>query len=72
MQLVISALAGRGTPSRHGTVRITDLASFRAVFVTNSLGVASVGQVDDQFLPADPEFIANLTQAYESVPWDRI
>jgi hydroxymethylbilane synthase len=32
------ALAGRGTPSRHDTVRLADLPSFRAVFVTNSLG----------------------------------
>jgi branched-subunit amino acid aminotransferase/4-amino-4-deoxychorismate lyase len=72
MQLVTSVLARRGTPSRHDTVRIADVPSFRAVFVTNSLGVAPVGQVDNQVLAADPEFIRNLTEAYESVPWDRI
>lgn len=72
MQLAASALAGRGTPSRRGTVRIADLSSFRAVFVTNSLGLASVGQVDDQVLTADPGFIRDLTEAYDSVPWDRI
>jgi branched-subunit amino acid aminotransferase/4-amino-4-deoxychorismate lyase len=72
MQLVTQALAGRGIPSRHDTVRIADLASFRSAFVTNSLGVVPVEQVDDQTLPADPEFIRNLASAYESVPWDRI
>jgi branched-subunit amino acid aminotransferase/4-amino-4-deoxychorismate lyase len=72
MQLVAGALARRGTPSRRGTVRIADLSSFRAVFVTNSLGVAAVGQVDDQVLTADPDFIRDLAEAYDSVPWDRI
>jgi branched-subunit amino acid aminotransferase/4-amino-4-deoxychorismate lyase len=72
MQLVTVALAGRGMPSRHATVRLADLPSFRAVFVTNSLGVAPVGQVDDHVLPADPGFIRTLTEAYAAVPWDRI
>jgi hypothetical protein len=40
--------------------------------VTNSLGVAPVGQVDDHVLPADPGFIRTLTEAYAAVPWDRI
>lgn len=72
MQLVTRALAGRGTPSRRDTVRIADLRSFRSVFVANSLGVAPVGQVDDQVLAIDPGFTQELTEAYESVPWDRI
>jgi uncharacterized protein (UPF0297 family) len=40
--------------------------------VTNSLGVAPVGQVDDYVLSADPGFIRALAEAYEAVPWDRI
>lgn len=72
MQLVTAALAERGTPCRHSEVRLSDLPSFRAVFVTNSLGVAPVSQVDDYALPADPAFIRTLTAAYEAVPWDRI
>jgi branched-subunit amino acid aminotransferase/4-amino-4-deoxychorismate lyase len=72
MQLMASALAGHGTPSRRGTVRIADLPSFRAVFVTNSLGVAPVGQVDNLVLSADPGFLRDLTEAYDSVPWDQI
>ncbi len=72
MQLVTGALTERGIPSRREPVRLGDLASFRAVFVTNSLGVAPVAQVDDQILATDPGFTATLTEAYESVPWDRI
>jgi branched-subunit amino acid aminotransferase/4-amino-4-deoxychorismate lyase len=72
MQLVSRALAERGIPSRHDTVRIADLPSFRSAFVTNSLGVAAVGQVGDLMLPADPEFIRGLAEAHESVPRDRI
>jgi hypothetical protein len=37
--------------------------------VTNSLGVAPLGQVDDQLLPTDPEFTRQLAESYESVPW---
>ena len=72
MQLVATALADRGVPSRNDTVRVGDLRSFRSVFVTNSLGVAPVGQVDDQVLASDAEFIQCLTGVYESVPWDPI
>jgi branched-subunit amino acid aminotransferase/4-amino-4-deoxychorismate lyase len=72
MQLVIEALAERGVPSRHDQVRVADLHSFRSVFVTNSLGVAPVGQVDDQILATDAEFTQSLTEAYESVPWTPI
>lgn len=72
MQLVADALARHGTPSRRDTVRIADLSSFRATFVTNSLGVAPVSQVDDQVLTADPGFVRALAEAYDSVPWDPI
>ena len=72
MQLVTGALAERGIPSRPDAVRLADLPSFRSAFVTNSLGVAPVAQVDDQLLPTDPEFARTLTEAYESVPWDPI
>jgi branched-subunit amino acid aminotransferase/4-amino-4-deoxychorismate lyase len=72
MQLVIGVLDRHGTPSRRSTVRIAGLSSFRAVFVTNSPGVAPVRQIDDQVLGVDPDFIRNLAEAYDSVPWDRI
>lgn len=72
MQLVISVLDRHGTPSRRDTVRVAGLSSFRAAFVTNSLGVAPVRQIDDQVLGVDPDFIRDLAEAYDSVPWDRI
>ena len=72
MQLVTKALAERGLPSRHDTVRVADLRSFRSAFVTNSLGVAPLGQVDDQLLPTDPGFTRQLAESYESVSWDPI
>ncbi len=72
MQLVATALADRGVPSRNETVRVGDLRSFRSVFLTNSLGVAQVGQVDGQILASDADFTERLTDVYESVPWDPI
>ena len=66
------ALEERGVPSRHDQVHIADVRSLRSVFVTNSLGMAPVGQVDDQILATDAEFRQRLTEAYESVPWDPI
>jgi branched-subunit amino acid aminotransferase/4-amino-4-deoxychorismate lyase len=72
MQLVSAALAERGIPSRRRTVRVADLSSFRSVFLTNSLGVAPVRQVDDQTLALDPGFTRDVLDAYESVPWDQI
>jgi branched-subunit amino acid aminotransferase/4-amino-4-deoxychorismate lyase len=72
MQLVSKALEERGVPSRHDQVHIADLHSFRSVFVTNSLGVAPVRQVDDQILATDAAFGQRVAAAYESVPWDPI
>jgi branched-subunit amino acid aminotransferase/4-amino-4-deoxychorismate lyase len=72
MQLVSTTMAERGIPSRRETVRVSDLPSFRSVFVTNSLGVAPVGQVDHQLLSPDPGFIRDVADAYESLPWDQI
>jgi branched-subunit amino acid aminotransferase/4-amino-4-deoxychorismate lyase len=72
MQLLTTALDGGGIPSRHETVRVTDLPRFRSAFVANSLGVAPLAQVDDQAIAADPEFFRTLAEAYESVPWQQI
>jgi len=53
-------------------VHTADLGSFAAAFVTNSHGIAPVGQVGDLVLPEDGTLIRTLTQAYESAGWDRI
>jgi branched-subunit amino acid aminotransferase/4-amino-4-deoxychorismate lyase len=69
MQLVQARLA---LPQRHSPVRIADLGSFEAVFVTNSHGVAAVTEVDGRRLPVDRAFTGMLQDHYESVPWDEI
>jgi hypothetical protein len=59
-------------PSRRGSVRLTDLMSFGAAFITNSRGPTPVGQVDDTDLPVDGDAIQRVISAYEAVPWDPI
>jgi hypothetical protein len=53
-------------------VRVADLGSFEAVFITNSHGVAAVTQVDDRRLSIDTAFISMLKDCYESVPWEEV
>jgi branched-subunit amino acid aminotransferase/4-amino-4-deoxychorismate lyase len=72
MQILERALAERGMPSRRAPVRVSDLGSFAGAFVTNSHGIAPVGQVDDLTLPVDGALMSAVTQAYESVGWDEI
>jgi branched-subunit amino acid aminotransferase/4-amino-4-deoxychorismate lyase len=57
---------------RRAPVRVSDLGSFAGAFVTNSHGIAPVGQVDERTLPVDGALMQALTQAYESAGWDRI
>jgi branched-subunit amino acid aminotransferase/4-amino-4-deoxychorismate lyase len=72
MQLLEHRLPGTGRRSRRAAVRLADLPSFRAAFVTNSLGAAPVGRVGELAIPIDTELMKTVTQAYESVPWDLI
>ena len=72
MQILERALAARGVPMRRAPVRVSDLGSFAGAFVTNSHGIAPVGQVDEHTLPVDGALMQALTQAYESAGWDRI
>lgn len=72
MQLLEPRLAGAGLPTRRGPVRLADLPSYTAAFVTNSLGVAPVGRIDGTILPVDPGLMKTVTEIYESVPWDAI
>src|SRR5215831_158948 len=72
MQLLERQLRARGVPSRRIPVEVSGLRSFRAAFVTNSQGIAPVGQIDDLSLPVDGTLLATLTEAYESAEWDHI
>jgi branched-subunit amino acid aminotransferase/4-amino-4-deoxychorismate lyase len=72
MQLLERGLAERGVRSRRAPVRVSDLGSFAGAFVTNSHGIAAVGQVDELTLPVDGALMSDLRQAYESAGWDPI
>lgn len=72
MGLVEPRLAAAGLPTRRADVRMAELPSFGAVFVTNSHGVAPVERIDDLALPVADELLGHLTQIYESVAWDGI
>ena len=72
MQLLEPRLPQVGLHSRRAAVRLADLPSFSAAFVTNSLGAASVGRVDDLAIPINTELMRTVLQVYESIPWDPI
>jgi branched-subunit amino acid aminotransferase/4-amino-4-deoxychorismate lyase len=72
MQLLELAIADAALPARRAVVRVPDVGSFSAAFVTNARGVAPVGQIDDRALPRDADVMGTLTELYESAPWDRI
>jgi branched-subunit amino acid aminotransferase/4-amino-4-deoxychorismate lyase len=72
MQLLEPRLGRAGLPTRRGPVRLADVPSFAAGFVTNSTGIAAVGRIDDVALPINPDLMKTVTDIYESVPWDSI
>jgi branched-subunit amino acid aminotransferase/4-amino-4-deoxychorismate lyase len=72
MQILERHLPGHGIPSRRNPVRLSGLGSFAAAFVTNSHGIAPVGQIDGLTVPVDGALMRALTQAYESAGWDRL
>jgi hypothetical protein len=72
MQLLEPRLADGDLPTRRGPVRLADLPSVTAAFVTNSRGIAAVGRIDATTIPASPALMKTLSGIYESVPWDPI
>jgi len=72
MQILERTLPAHGVSSRHAPVHTADLGSFTAAFVTNSHGIAPVGQIDDLILPVDSTLTRMLVDVYESVGWDPI
>jgi branched-subunit amino acid aminotransferase/4-amino-4-deoxychorismate lyase len=72
MQLLNLRIADYGLRPRRIPVRLSDVGSFAAVFVTNARGIAPVGQIDDMAVPVDPELMKTLLQAYDSAGWDPI
>jgi len=72
MQLLNLRLADYGLRPRSVPVRLSDVGSFAAVFVTNARGIAPAGQIDEQAVPVDPALMATLLRAYDSAGWDPI
>jgi branched-subunit amino acid aminotransferase/4-amino-4-deoxychorismate lyase len=72
MQILERTLPAHHVSSRRAPVHTSDLGSFTAAFVTNSHGIAPVGQIDDLILPVDGTLTRVLTEAYESAGWDPI
>ncbi len=70
MQILDRYLPGHGVKSRRNPVSISGLGSFAGAFVTNSHGIAPVGQIDHLTLPVNDALMTILTQAYESAGWD--
>ena len=70
MQVLERTLPAHRVSSRHAPVHTAGLGSFTTAFVTNSHGIAPVGQIDDLILPVDGTVIGVLTEAYESADWD--
>jgi len=70
MQILERMLPGHGMPSQRLPVRVSNLGSFTAAFVTNARGIAPVGRIDDLTLPVDEALMNTLTEAYESGGWD--
>jgi branched-subunit amino acid aminotransferase/4-amino-4-deoxychorismate lyase len=72
MQVLDRQLAGAGVTSRRARVRVPDVGSFAAAFVTNARGIAAVGRIDDHVLAVDAKLMTTLTEAYGSASWDPI
>jgi hypothetical protein len=53
-------------------MRMSDLTKVRAAFVTSARGIAPVGVIDDIDIGVDPDLMAALRTAQESVSWDLI
>lgn len=72
MQLLAPRLVAAGLPARNVPVHLADLPSYRAAFVTNSIGVAPVHRIDDHSLPVDPALMRTVAAAADDIPWDEI
>ncbi|GLZ32502.1 hypothetical protein Lesp02_46900 [Lentzea sp. NBRC 105346] len=59
-------------PSRREVVSLSDIGRFSGAFVTNSSGVSPVTAIDSHSFEADERRMKELTEAYDSVPWDPI
>lgn len=72
MQLLQARLPGMGIPTRQALVRLADLTSYQAAFVTNSIGIAPVSRINDVRFDVDVDLVQTLIGTYDAVARDRI
>jgi branched-subunit amino acid aminotransferase/4-amino-4-deoxychorismate lyase len=72
MQLLEEALPRRGVPMRRVPIRASAVSSFEGAFVSNARGIAAVSRIDGAELAAPVDRLADVLDAYASVPWDVI
>lgn len=73
MQLVQLGLAKRGIPSEAREVRIDELKSFRAAFLTNTIQIVQlIARIDDVSFPEAPDWQAVLMDCHQSHPTERM
>ncbi|GII84882.1 hypothetical protein Ssi03_28720 [Sphaerisporangium siamense] len=69
LALVERGLAEMGIPARRQVIRLADLPSLRAAFLTNSRGIMSVQRIGSRRFPVDYPLMKTLQDAYERNPW---
>ncbi|MFG2041702.1 aminotransferase class IV [Dactylosporangium sp. NPDC048998] len=72
MLLLAPRLPAAGLPSRRAQVLLADLPSYRAAFITNSIGTAAVRRIDDVDYGVDAGLMRRLAEAEATIPWDEI
>jgi branched-subunit amino acid aminotransferase/4-amino-4-deoxychorismate lyase len=70
--LLETALSTNGTPSVREPVDVRDLGSFAAAFLTNSMGVAPIGEIGTVPMGDPTHIVAELRSIYDQIPWDEI
>ena len=70
MQLLERALTQRSRPWRRRPVLLSDLASFGGAFLSNSHGIAPVGQIDGHRFDRSLARAQMLIEMYDRVTWD--
>jgi branched-subunit amino acid aminotransferase/4-amino-4-deoxychorismate lyase len=69
-QLLDRSLPALGIPSTRRAVSLEEVAKFRAGFVCNSLGIATVEQLDGLKLAVDEMALAPVKRAFQELAWD--
>lgn len=72
MQMLEEALPKAGLGTRRATIRLADLGSHDAVFLTNAIGISPVGLVDEQVLPVDTEIMKTVAGIYQHIAWQPV